>query len=48
MLIQTRKKQYVNILVYDISYKTLIGAKPLCSRFDKIEDSSEIIMKLDI
>ena len=29
------EKSYENILGYDISYKTLIGAKPLCIRFDK-------------
>ena len=26
-----------NILIYDISYKTLIGSKPLQIRFDKID-----------
>ena len=26
-----------NILIYDISYKTLIGAKPLQIRFTKID-----------
>ena len=26
------KEKYENILVYDISYKTLTGAKPLCIR----------------
>ena len=26
-----------NILIYNISYKTLIGAKPLRIRFDKID-----------
>ena len=31
------KKTYKNILVYNISYKTLIGAKPLCIRFDKVD-----------
>ena len=31
------KKSYENILVYDISYKTLIGAKPLRIRFDKVD-----------
>ena len=31
------KKPYKNILVYDISYKTLIGAKPLRIRFDKVD-----------
>ena len=30
------KKSYENILIYDISYKTLIGLKPLRIRFDKI------------
>ena len=30
-------KSYENILVYDISYKTLIGAKPLRIRFDKVD-----------
>ena len=28
---------YENIVVYKISYKNLIGAKPLCIRFDKID-----------
>ena len=31
------KKPNDNILVYDISYKTLIGSKPLRIRFDKID-----------
>ena len=31
------EKLYENILVYNISYKTLIGAKPLCIRLDKLE-----------
>ena len=31
------EKSYENILVYVISYKTLIGAKPLRIRFDKVE-----------
>ena len=30
------EKPYENILVYDISYKTLIGAKPLRIRFEKV------------
>ena len=29
------KNSYENILIYDILYKTLIGAKPLRIRFDK-------------
>ena len=31
------KKSYENIFIYDISCKTLIAAKPLCIRFDKID-----------
>ena len=31
------KKSHENILIYDISYKTLIGSKPLRIRFDKID-----------
>ena len=30
------KKSHENILIYDISYKTLIGPKSLRIRFDKI------------
>ena len=33
----TDEKSYKNILVHNISYKTLIDAKPLCIRFDKID-----------
>ena len=32
------EKSYENILVYDILYKKLIGAKPFCVRFDKINE----------
>ena len=31
------EKSYVNILIDDIWQKTLIGARPLCIRFDKID-----------
>ena len=31
------EKWHKNILIYDISYKTLIGSKPLRIRFDKID-----------
>ena len=31
------EKPHENILIYDISYKTLIGPKPLRIRFDKID-----------
>ena len=30
-------KLYKNILIYDISYKTLVGANPLRIRFDKVD-----------
>ena len=33
----TDEKSYENILIYDISYKTFIGSKPLRCRFDKID-----------
>ena len=33
--ILTDKNSYENVLVYDISYKTSIGAKQFCIRFDK-------------
>ena len=32
------EKSYINILVYNISYKTLIGDEPLHIRFDKIDE----------
>ena len=28
------EKAYKNILVYNVSYKIVIGAKPLCIRFE--------------
>ena len=31
------EKPYKNILVYNIFYRTLIGAKPLRTKFDKID-----------
>ena len=36
--ILTDEKLYENILVCDISYKTLIDAKPLRIRFDKVDE----------
>ena len=30
-------KKHEIILIYDILYKTLIGLKPFCIRFDKID-----------
>ena len=35
--ILTDEKSHENILIYDISYKTLISSKPLQIRFDKID-----------
>ena len=31
------EKSHENVLIYYISCKTLIGSKPLCIRFDKID-----------
>ena len=31
------EKSYENILIYDVSYKTLIGTKPLHIMFDKVD-----------
>ena len=36
------KKSYENILVYNISYKSLIDSKSLRIRFDKIDDFTEL------
>ena len=36
--ILTDEKSHKNILIYDISYKTLIGPKHLWNKFDKIID----------
>ena len=36
------EKLHENILIYDISYKTLIGPKPLRIRFDKIDEFIKI------
>ena len=44
------KKSYRNILVYDISYKTLISAKPLRIMFDKADivyDETRYLILLD-
>ena len=32
------EKKYESILVYDILYQTLTGTKPLCTRFDKVDE----------
>ena len=31
------EKRYKNILVYSVSYESLINSKPLCIRLDKID-----------
>ena len=31
------EESHENILIYDISYKTLVDSEPLCIRFDKID-----------
>ena len=31
------EKPHKNILIYDVSYKTLIGTKPLHIRIDKVD-----------
>ena len=36
------KKSYENISIYDISYKTFMGEKPLRIWFDKIEEFIKI------
>ena len=40
------KEKYENILIYDISYKTSRGAKPLRIRFDKIDGFIKINDKI--
>ena len=46
--ILTDKKSHKNILICDISYKTLIGPNFLHIRFDKIDGFTRIMMELDI
>ena len=40
------KEKYEHILIYDISYKTLTGAKPLRIGFDKIDGYIKIDEKI--
>ena len=42
------KNKYENILIHDISEKTLMGAKPLRIRFNNIDDLLKFMMELDI
>ena len=37
LLSKKSNKTYKNILIYDISYKTFMGSKPLCIRFNGID-----------
>ena len=37
------KNSHENILIYDISYKTLIGPKPMRIRFDKTYDGNKLV-----
>ena len=37
MLLKIDEKSYKNILVYDISYKTLFESKPLRIKFDEVD-----------
>ena len=46
--ISVDKKSYENILVYKISYKSLIDSKPLRIRFDKIDGFIRVMLELDI
>ena len=42
------EKSYENKLVYNISYKTLTGAKQLHIKFSKVDEFVRVTMKLDI
>ena len=42
------EKSHENLLVYNISYKTLMGAKPMRIRFNKMDDVIEFMLELDI
>ena len=42
------EKSYKNVLVYDISYKTMFGSKPLHISLMKWMDLLEFMMGLDI
>ena len=42
------KENYKNILVYNISYKTSTGAKPLRIRFNKTDGLLKPVMDLDV
>ena len=42
------EKSHENILIYDISKKTLIGSKPFRIRFDEIDRFLKFMTELDI
>ena len=42
------EKSHENILIYGISYKTLIGSKPLRIRFNKIDGIIRTMIEVDI
>ena len=42
------KENTRNILIYDISYKTSTGEKPLRIRFNKVDGFIKFTMELDI
>ena len=42
------KKLHKDIVIYDVSDKTLIDPKPLHISFNKIDDLLEFMMELDI
>ena len=42
------KKSNENIFIYEVSYKTLVGAKSLCIKFDKLDGLLEFMMEVDI
>ena len=42
------KEKYENILIYDSSYKTLTGWKPLCIWFDKTDGFIKINLEIVI
>ena len=42
------KKSCENILIYDTSYKTFMGVKPLRIRFDQVYGSLKFMMKLEM
>ena len=46
--ILTDENSHEDILIYNISYKTLIGGEPLRIKFDKIEGFIRIMMGIDI